>query len=425
MPADIKAYLSEISVVEVSLCGKPMVPQATIQVMKSAEAIEPNGRGSVARFVPFTKVDEERKQVLLYVLVPDLPHHDGEAVRAEWVERACHSFMTNLSVGAQKGTGTGVNHQIFDGVGNAIESAIDVDGSLGRAHGFEKVYPGAWLIRIQCTDETWGKIKKGEITGVSMGGFAKREPVEKSEGDGLVIGMMKSYLKKKGYFMVKAIDFNSSYAMQIFYDQCPDMWDSLLSAFWSIMYDDQLTLAEKTDAIEDSLGQFAERIRTLLGTTEKSDNRTIEIIEVKNGGEELSGQGVLDMQISEADLKKMIADNVGAAVTEAVDKAFSGKVDELKKAAGSTDDLQKSITDLTARLDKLAKGEEGEITATMAKAVINLNTKIENISATLKKSLGSNVVVDKADDADKKPSTTDVIFKGLTALAEEKLAASA
>ena len=63
--------------------------------------------------------------------------------------------------------------------------------------------------------------------------------------------------------------------MQIFYDQCPDMWDSLLSAFWSIMYDDQLTLAEKTDAIEESLKQFAERIRSLLGTTEKSDNRTI------------------------------------------------------------------------------------------------------------------------------------------------------
>ncbi len=436
MPGDIKAYLSEISVVEVSLCGTPMVPEATIQVMKSA-ATAPQGYEKVERFFEFTKVDTVKKQVLLYALVPELPHRDGEAVHEEQVERACNSFMTNLSVGTQKGTGTGIDHKIFDNVGNAVQSAIDKDGALGKAHGFEKVYPGAWWICIQCTDATWDKIVKGEITGVSIGGYAKRSPVEKS----FVERGLDSLLRKAGYVpadnieaIVKSIDFDQAMRLQEFWDNLPKMMDTIYSAIVSAMYEDGKSDAEKLAAIKESLDQFWNKMAQIMGVLEKMSKSVIELrkgverepekIEFNldnDGGAKPPQEGEIEMQLTPEQLNKMIADGISAALPDAVNKAITNKLDEVKKATGDLNALQQSVTDLTGKLDKLVKGEEGEITATMAKAVVNLNTKVENISAVLKKSLGSNIVIEKADDPPKKTSSTDAIFKSLSLLAEEKL----
>ncbi|MGB5105577.1 MAG: XkdF-like putative serine protease domain-containing protein [Candidatus Zixiibacteriota bacterium] len=441
MPGDIKAYLSEISVVEVSLCGTPMVPEATIQVMKSAAAAVPQGCEKIERFIKFTKVDEVKKQVLLYALVPELPHRDGEAVHGDAVEKAAHSFLTNLSVGTQKGTGTGIDHKIFDGVGNCIESAIDKDGSLGKAYGFTDVYPGAWFIHIQCTDATWDKIIKGEITGVSIGGYAKRNPVEKS----FVERGLDSLLRKAGYVpevkveaILKSIDFDQAMRLQEFWDNLPKMMDTIYSAIVSTMYEEGKTDAEKLSAIKESLDQFWAKMAQIMGVLEKMSKSVIELrkstdkepekIEFNidnDGGEKSPQEGEIEMQMTPEQFNKAIADGIAAALPDAVSKALTSKLDEIKKSAGDPDALQKSITELSAKLDKISKGEEGEITATMAKAVVNLHTKIENMAAVLKKSLGSNVVTEKSDDPPKKESSTDAIFKSLSMLAEEKLAASA
>lgn len=408
-PAAKAQRLTKIEVYEVSLVTSPAVPDATIAVMKSLDPVPVEKQ--YHREVGIMKIDAVKKQIYAYALVPDKEDLQGDICTKEDVEYAKNSFFKNLALRNQKGSGTGLQHQYFDNIGYPIGGDVDIDGSYGRMMGIaaDKCIPGAWLLGIQVTDEeVWKKVESGEITGISIGCIGERSEVKaapKSAHDprGGIQKLLDGLLKKGGYVRVKAIDFNSSYALNQFYDECPSMWDSLLSAFWNIMYDENLSLAEKADAIEKSLTQFGERIRDLLGITEKGDIKTIEIIEDKTGGGQPSEQGEIEMQISEADLKKMIADQVSASVTEAVKKAL-----EANKSAGSDapKDLQKSIDDINAKLDKISKGEEGEFATLCVQAIQKLQTAITTIGKTVK---GSQAL---PEDETEKGKKTEDVFKG-------------
>lgn len=171
--------LQDIDVTEVTLTRSPVVGKMSeFLIMKSADA------GDFSDVVPLTKVDEEKRQVGGYVLVPDLPDFQGDMVSAKEVEKAAHKFMQNLSDRCHRGSATGHEHQQFDGVGYPIESFVDHEGQHGT--------PGGWFLNTQILeDEIWKSIKTGEIIGYSIGGNGTRkkasviidhpEPIAKSD----------------------------------------------------------------------------------------------------------------------------------------------------------------------------------------------------------------------------------------------------
>ncbi len=94
------------------------------------------------------------------VLVPGVPDAEGDVVSPETVKQAAYQFLIYYrTVGRQ--------HQEFEDVGEVVESFIarpqDPDFT-----------PGAWVIAVQCSEETWKRVCSGELRGFSIGGVGRR-----------------------------------------------------------------------------------------------------------------------------------------------------------------------------------------------------------------------------------------------------------
>jgi hypothetical protein len=123
--------------------------------------------------IPILKVDEEKRIVTGIVYEPDALDAHGEFMAADEIEKSAHQFLKDYrNIDKQ--------HDFVAGQAEVVESWIaKEDGALGE----QDIKAGAWLIAVHVPDDdTWGEIKKGELTGFSMGGVGERvEHVEKSE----------------------------------------------------------------------------------------------------------------------------------------------------------------------------------------------------------------------------------------------------
>jgi len=256
MPDDNKSTaknrLTKIDVIEIAFAGTPAVPKATFQIIKSMDL---NGREPVIKSTVF-KVDEDKRQVWAYVLVPDEPDHQGDVVTKEDIFEAHLSLGRNLSKGQAKGQGTTENHiQVTDGNGNDLgyifETAIDTDGALGKARGMSGI-DGAWLVGMQVeSDEIWKSITEGDITGVSMGGMGVRTPIEDTD---------KSLGAKIVEFLKSSLTFDDI-------DQGAkaqeELWRNLESLEWSlttIFSDPEIGNNERQSKISATVDQFKEKL---------------------------------------------------------------------------------------------------------------------------------------------------------------------
>lgn len=156
--------LYDLVVLEVTLTESPAVAgPAHFRLVKSLDA--------APAVAIISKKDAAKKQVGGYVLVKDLPDLQGDVVSEDEVEKAAHSYLKALSLGSQKGSGAGLEHQVFDGIGHPIASFFDKTG----VNGLE----GGWWVEIQVTNEkVWKAIQAGKIKGFSIGGKAKSRPLE-------------------------------------------------------------------------------------------------------------------------------------------------------------------------------------------------------------------------------------------------------
>lgn len=167
--------LSQLNITEVTLCKSPAVgDNAKFKLLKSLKEPVSSGNIRLTKMVKFQKSDTEKKQVFGYVLVPDVEDLQGDIVSAEEIEKACHSFMKSITHNEQTGdTGTGLEHQVFEGIGYPIENYFDSTG----VNGIE----GGWWLGTQITNETiWKAVQDGEITGYSLGGTGVRDSVDDS-----------------------------------------------------------------------------------------------------------------------------------------------------------------------------------------------------------------------------------------------------
>ncbi len=114
------------------------------------------------------RIDEQRT-VVGVVLKPGTTDAQGDIIRTpEVIEAAAELFLTNLIAGKAK---MGVQHNDFSREIVVVQSfiapaPITVNDML--------VPEGAWVMKVRVVDEeTWQKIKRGEIRGFSIGGKAR------------------------------------------------------------------------------------------------------------------------------------------------------------------------------------------------------------------------------------------------------------
>lgn len=115
------------------------------------------------------KIDEEKRQVYAAVYVPDETDSHGDYMDAETIDNMAADFVR-----AGRANNVDVQHDFVPGKGFVRESWIVRTG--------DPMFPGekagTWVVSIQITDDVaWGKIKSGDITALSLAGYALVEEV--------------------------------------------------------------------------------------------------------------------------------------------------------------------------------------------------------------------------------------------------------
>ena len=94
-------------------------------------------------------------------------HKDFE--RAPAIKRAAHRFLSRF--GTNGGTKLGIQHTIFGKIGLELVESFIAPSNMKL--GTQEVSEGSWVMAVKVvSDSVWSRIKRGDITGFSIGGSA-------------------------------------------------------------------------------------------------------------------------------------------------------------------------------------------------------------------------------------------------------------
>ncbi len=130
----------------------------------------PTGGDAFAKSIPLIKGADptDERYVLGVVLEPETVDAQGDVYSADEVRKAAHRFMEEYR-------GLGLQHQlrVNDQV-KILESFIaPVDFVVGDV----TIKKGTWLLAVRVlSDELWGRVAEGQLTGFSIGGSARKVP---------------------------------------------------------------------------------------------------------------------------------------------------------------------------------------------------------------------------------------------------------
>jgi len=161
----------------VPAANKPVFKQASARTSEILDASGPNRtvlaeeekpvEVSKSIYIPLTKASNEEQTVTGVVLQPNVVDAHGDIMSAEVIRKAAHNFLESYN----KATKLGLQHKNFKKQFQLLESYIAPHGlTLGN----QMVGAGAWIIVVKVLDSgIWDKVKKGQITGFSIGGTAR------------------------------------------------------------------------------------------------------------------------------------------------------------------------------------------------------------------------------------------------------------
>lgn len=151
----------------------------TAEVLKSTHAAAPVPvsleTNKSKHFVPIVKVNEEEKTVTGIVLVPEEVDAHGDIYDAKVVRDAAHDFLSRYN----ETSTLGLMHKDMKRDFDVLESWI---APIEFAHGTKLVKQGTWLMTVRVNEsKIWEKVKKGELTGFSIGGKATVQELKKEQ----------------------------------------------------------------------------------------------------------------------------------------------------------------------------------------------------------------------------------------------------
>jgi len=123
----------------------------------------------VLRWIPITKSDTtsgDAQIVMGVVLEPDGVDAHGDTISAQEIEDAAHQWLAKFQ-------NAGLMHSRL--VNEKVELYESYIAPVDFEIGSEQVKAGSWILVYHVLDsDLWAAIKSGELTGFSMGGFARR-----------------------------------------------------------------------------------------------------------------------------------------------------------------------------------------------------------------------------------------------------------
>ncbi len=137
--------------------------QAQAWVKEHSKKSEESKSGKVEKsyYVPISKVDEEKRLVYGIVLEPDTVDAQDDIISHEEIEQTAHAFLANSRV-------------VYKEHESRVEDCHVVESYIAPAD-LGDVKKGSWVMVTHVgNDDLWGQLKKGELTGYSIRGYAHR-----------------------------------------------------------------------------------------------------------------------------------------------------------------------------------------------------------------------------------------------------------
>ncbi|QPW48819.1 hypothetical protein G9298_13985 [Bacillus thuringiensis] len=370
------ANISYISLVTKGANGRQFA------IMKSESAKQPN----ISKQVPILKTEEEKQLVTGVVYEPDVEDSHGDIMTAEEIEKAAYTFMENYQHIDKQ-------HDEIAGKGTVVENWIaKSDMTVGE----QEVQAGTWLMTVRVDDaDTWEEIKKGEVTGFSMGGFGERVEIAKTDDftheDKGIIRKMLDFVKgethkiAKGEVKNRFIDEKQKRDLRAVFNLFEDVF------YWEIWESnpDIDRMAAALDDMKDILSSIKGGY-TISKSEDSVQAESIVLESIKKAGKVLS-------QKNHAKLDEALA-----LISEIKEAASPQEEDEMK-AEDIAEIVKQAVEPLASKLDKIEKqvnGEEVEPTpeeqteeekaaAVIQKALEPITKRLENIenAASIRKGL--------------------------------------
>lgn len=291
----------------------------------------------------FVKVDDEKRIVTGPVLVPNILDLQGDFEFQEDIEKAAHGFLENRGdIGRQ--------HQIFDGIGVPVESHLTREPIKNSAG---KTLPvGTWIMSVKITHEpTWQAVKRGEVTGFSIGFRGVRSELK------AVVGTKDAGSKSHGIFHLHDIAVHE--VSLVDHGAIDEMFTETKSKLG------EKERREKargwiTTAIKEqiSAGKLAEKSGIdskaieAIKTGVTVDDRTLIAIALSLGFKGVS------QELPQNEEHEMTKEEIAALVASSIKAALAPLTEKL----GEFDKAQKEVKDLKAKAEADAKKakEEGK-----------------------------------------------------------------
>ncbi|MGG0207702.1 XkdF-like putative serine protease domain-containing protein [Bacillus mycoides] len=308
-------------------------------IMKSATAKQPN----ISKQVPILKTEEEKQLVTGVVYEPDVEDSHGDKMTAEEIEKAAYTFMENYQHIDKQ-------HDEIAGKGTVVENWIaKSDMTVGE----QEVKAGTWLMTVRVDDtETWEEIKKGEVTGFSMGGFGDRVEIAKAddfthEDKGLIRKMLdfvkgETHKITKGEVKDRFIDGKQNRDLRAVFDLFEDVF------YWEI-WENKPDIDRMTAALDD----MKEVLASIKGgyTIAKAEGNgqadAILLETIKKAGKVLSQKN--HTKLDEA-----------LSLINEIKESASPEEEEEMKVEDIAEIVKQAVEPLSTKLDKIEKQVNGE-----------------------------------------------------------------
>jgi hypothetical protein len=147
--------------------------EQTVAKGEEPEADDQSGEPSVENttkfFIPILKA--EQRLITGVVLQPEVVDAQGDIMSADVIKDAAHRFLAQYN----KSTKMGLMHKDFKPRFDLVESYlapvdITLNGSIVKA--------GSWIMVVKVLDDSiWEQVKKGKLTGFSIGGKARVQKI--------------------------------------------------------------------------------------------------------------------------------------------------------------------------------------------------------------------------------------------------------
>lgn len=188
-----KRFLKSVMVNFISLVDRA-ANRKTI-IFKSKDS----SKNTYNKTVNIAKLDDEQRIVYGIVYAPDQPDSDGDYTTAKVIKQMAYDFMQAGNTG---------------NVDNQHDNQPD-EGFIAESWILERNDPrfpdeaeGSWAVGIKVTNnDTWSKVKSGEITGLSMGGVALVDEPEYDEEKTILEKVIKA-VKESFNRMLSEGEFN-------------------------------------------------------------------------------------------------------------------------------------------------------------------------------------------------------------------------